>query len=104
VPTELIETLAAGGAWGVLALALLWIQRESARRLDEQGARLDTMQQEHYRERVEVIERLVDSTATLTANVEGMKDQIDAVQTGIAAGLREMRDHYLEQKLKGSND
>lgn len=104
MPTELIETLAAGGAWGVLALALLWIQRESARRLDEQGARLDAMMASHYQERVDVIERLVDATATLTSHIDGMEDRLDAIQTGISEGLREMRDHYLEQKLKASKD
>jgi len=93
MPTELLDVLATGGSGVALSSVLLYIYLSNVKRLDKVLA-------DHYSERVDITERLIDSVATLSSHVDGLENQIDAISQGIQTGLQEMRTHYTEQRVR----
>ena len=100
MPTEILDIIATGGSGVALSSVLLYIHLGNVKRLDQQSDRLDSLLRDHYSERVEVIEKLIDSIGALSKMVEGLDSKLESVTQGIQTGLQEMRDHYTEQRVR----
>jgi len=101
---ELYSTLVSAGGMGILSGVLLWIYVNTSRRLDAQQDAHMTLLAEWKSERVETVESLIDETAVLAGKIEKLIDKVDGVSNGIGEGLREMREHYADQRVREARD
>jgi hypothetical protein len=97
---ELYSTLVSAGGMGILSGVLLWIYVNTSRRLDAQQDAHMTLLAEWKSERVETVESLIDETAVLAGKIEKLIEKVDNVSNGIGEGLREMREHYADQRVR----
>ena len=97
---ELYSTLVSAGGMGILSGVLLWIYVNTSRRLDAQQDAHMTLLAEWKSERVETVESLIDEVAVLAGKVEKLVEKVDNVSNGIGEGLREMREHYADQRVR----
>ena len=101
---ELYSTLVSAGGMGILSGVLLWIYSNTSKRLDLQQDKHDKLLSEWKNERVETTEALIDEVAVLAGKVEKLVDKVDGVSNGIGEGLREMREHYADQRVREARD
>ena len=100
----LLTTLLDLGGIGILAGFLMWIHVQNTRRLDAMQDKHDKLLGDWRDERIETVERLIDQVTAVDGRFEGINVKLEEALSRIDTGLKEMRDHYQEARLKELTD
>jgi len=97
MPETFINTLLDLGGIGILAGFLMWIHVQNTRRLDAMQDKHDKLLGDWRDERIDTVEKLIDQ-------ITAMDSKFDTLNGVLETGLKEMRDHYQEARLKELKD
>ena len=100
----LLTTLLDLGGIGILAGFLMWVHVQNTRRLDAMQDKHDKLLGDWRDERIETVEKLVHQLTATDGKIEGLDNKLEEALSRIDTGLKEMRDHYQEARLKELTD